>query len=61
MKRKIFGMIVIMALAGALAAGCGKKDEETEPQTTAVTEAEEETEEEPATTEETEDETAEEE
>ena len=54
-------MIVIMALAGALAAGCGKKDEETEPQTTAVTEAEEETEEEPATTEETEDETAEEE
>lgn len=35
MKKKVFGMIAVMALAGALAVGCGGNDKkETEPSTT---------------------------
>lgn len=35
MKKKVFGMIAVMALAGALAVGCGGDDKkETEPATT---------------------------
>lgn len=35
MKKKVFGMIAVMALAGALAVGCGGNDKkETEPATT---------------------------
>lgn len=35
MKKKVFGMIAVMALAGALAVGCGGNDKKvTEPSTT---------------------------
>ena len=45
MKKKVFGMIAVMALAGALAVGCGGNDKkETEPATTTEKTTEKETE-----------------
>ncbi len=63
MKKKVFGMIAVMALAGALAVGCGGNDKkETEPTTTEKTtetkkETEKDTEKETTTESETETET----
>jgi len=60
MKKKVFGMIAVMALAGALAVGCGGNDKkETEPATTTEkeTETKKETEKETTTESETETET----
>ena len=45
MKKKVFWMIAVMALAGALAVGCGGNDKkETEPTTTTEKTTEKETE-----------------
>lgn len=58
MKKKVFGMIAVMALAGALAVGCGGNDKkETEPATTTEKTTEKETETKKETTTESETET----
>ena len=39
MKKKVISLMAVMALAGALAVGCGEKAKETEAKTEATTEA----------------------